>query len=197
MSEVTTNSSSTLGRRVRFARKAQGLAQGDLQGLGGPSRITLSRIEMGVGLPGRTYQATLEAISDALKCRVEWLKTGEGPVWMEGFEPTVDPNLGGSLAHSVSRRFNRSTTGSNRPPLSMGTHISNGPVDWLIVTNAITHLERYLTTTDPDPAARKSAGLNTAFALQILYAHLVQQSDPLGSIDERDLQTLVRVALVR
>lgn len=197
MSEVTTNPSSTLGKRVRFARKAQGLAQGDLQGLGGPSRITLSRIEKGVGLPGRTYQATLEAISDALKCRVRWLKTGEGPIWMDGFEPTVDPSLGGGLAHLVPRRYNRPTAGSSRSPLSMGTHVSSGPVDWLIVVNAITHLERYLATTDLDPAARNSTGLNKAFALQILYAHLVQQSDPLGSIDERDLQTLVRVALVR
>jgi len=188
----------TLGSRLRHARQLQGLAQGDFQELGGPSRITISRIEKGVGIPGRTYRVTLEAVCGILGCRTDWLQTGLGEIWEEGKAPAADPRFGGGLAHRIKRRP-RPAPSPDGQAIGLGVHLSTGPVDWLIAAKAMEHLDAFVNGKRgrSTPEERHSQEINKAFALQVLYAHLAQLPDPLGPVDDRDLQTLMSVAFIR
>ena len=194
MPDLNDYSSWTLGDRLRFARNARGLTQGDISRLGGPSRITISRIEQGVGLTGRTYLATIEAIAASLRCTTTWLKDGVPPVWQSGEEPPAPGKQ--RVLPRPTPIGNPSRTGPSHF-LGLGTHTSQGPIDWTIVSHATTEFDRYISSRDDDDSARHAKGVNKPFALQILYNYLAQQDDPLKPIEIRDLQTLVRAALVR
>jgi transcriptional regulator with XRE-family HTH domain len=65
-----------IGDRIRWRRKQLGLTQGELGKLSGLGTATISGLELG------TQQGTtkLHKIAEQLKCRIEWLETGELPI---------------------------------------------------------------------------------------------------------------------
>lgn len=66
----------TAAERLKYARSAEGLSQGELAALAGVAQGTIGNMEAGI----RGKQSpSWPAVADALKRRYQWLRFGKGP----------------------------------------------------------------------------------------------------------------------
>ena len=187
-----TNSPSTwtLGDRVRYARLQWGLRQRDIQERGGPSRITLVRLEKDRGGVDTTFRSTIDSLSMVLGCRPEWLLTGEGPIWAEGIRPPEGLRVGTAQPRVL---------GKDLPPrcpdglADRGRWITEGPIDWAIVARAIRLLDDAIQI-NASSVEGSISPFSVPLALQLLYVHLAQQDDPLFHTDPKAVAVILSVA---
>jgi hypothetical protein len=190
MLEGTSPKTWTLGDRIRYVRLQWGLRQREIQERGGPSRITLVRLEKNHGGVDTTFRSTIDSLSKVLGCRSEWLITGEGPIWAEGIRPPEGLRVGNAMFRVM---------GKDLPPrcpegtADRGRWITEGPIDWAIVARAIRLLDDAIQI-NPSAIEKSISPFSVPLALQLLYTHLAQQDDPLFHTDPKAVEVILSVA---
>lgn len=92
---------STIGKRVRFARKSLGLTQQQLADKAGVRQQTVSQLERGVN----ASSTSLVAIARALDVTPEWLESGTGPMHPPRWEQLADLSKLPPAAAAATRNF--------------------------------------------------------------------------------------------
>ncbi len=164
-----------LGSRIRWARQQWCLRQGDLQRLGGPSRITLIRLEQGKSDPENAYKSTISSLAKIFGCREQWLLTGEGEIWAEGITPPENLRHGNIQPRVFWKDL---PTACLENTNDLGRWITEGPIDWAIVSRAIHTLEMGIHQ-DPLAIRKSTFTFSAPMALQVIYNYLIEQDKPL------------------
>lgn len=182
----------SIGERCRYLRQRWGLRQQDVQARGGPSRLTLIRLEQGKADAENTFQSTLRSLAKVLGCRLEWLLTGEGAIWAEGITPPEQLRRGTTMPRVFFKDLPPSCPEGTT---DLGRWVTEGPVDWAVVARAIRLLDQGLQA-DPGIATRHARGLSVPLALQLLHSFLIQKDEPLSiSVEPAQLSALLSAAL--
>lgn len=180
----------SLGSRVRYIRTQWGLTQREIQARGGPSRMTLIRLEQGRGDVESTFRSTVDSLSKVLGCRAEWLLTGTGPIWADGICPPDDLRVGTAMPKAMGKDLPRYFPDRAS---EIGRWVTEGPIDWAIVARAVRLLDDSIRA-DPRVLTRAVFPFSVPLALQLLYAHLAQQVDPMIHTDPDAVRTILEVS---
>lgn len=172
----------SIGERLRFIRLLWGMSQSDIQRAGGPSRNTVSRYENGHIFDSEEVEETYERLAKALKCHLSWLKTGDGPVWIDG----IIPPPGGDDSVLLSP-MPKTTT--RRDP-ELGRYILDGPtIDCAVISHAVNIVQEYVGYCteyfDED--------FNLTEGYWLIIKHLLKKDDPLGTIPHEVLKNILSV----
>jgi len=180
----------SIGERVKYLRLRWGWTQREVQARGGPSRVTLVGLERNQVDTAVTYRSTFANLAAVLGCRLDWLLSGEGEIWAEGVTAPEEVAVGTVIPRVLVRSMPPRRSDC---PITVGRWVTNGPIDWAIVSRSVQLLDTALTS-DARRVRKACTPFSIPHALQLIYTYLLQQPDPLGRVQLTDVATILSIA---